>query len=205
MADNHIAQVSPFMESHTQSSRNLFIAGVIAGATLLGGGLYFTNQTQAGAPGLNAPQLPPASASSRAAASAAASAAAVAAPRSNPTPVAQASSEAHHLRSKEQSASALMALPELQAWSALIEKNSGGKSHGALIEYDPTPRKLNGKQYYQFSFVDSNSDAAQRWESFLVSSSDEEILVEDASTDEVISLARWRREKHPSKRTSIDG
>jgi hypothetical protein len=203
MAVNNIAQVSPFMESHTQSSRNLFIAGVIAGATLLGGGLYFANQTQAGAPGLNAPQLPPASASSSAAASAAASA--VVAPRSNATPVAQASSEAHHLRSKEQSASALMALPELQAWSVLIEKNSGGKSHGALIEYDPTPRKLNGKQYYQFSFVESSSDAAQRWESFLVSSSDEEILVEDASTDEVISLARWRREKHPSKRISIDG
>lgn len=203
MAVNNIAQVSPFMESHTQSSRNLFIAGVIAGATLLGGGLYFANQTQAGAPGLNAPQLPPASASSSAAASAAASAAV--APRSNATPVAQANSEAHHLRSKEQSATALMALPELQAWSALIEKNSGGKSHGALIEYDPTPRKLNGKQYYQFSFVDSSSDAAQRWESFLVSSSDDEILVEDASTDEVISLARWRREKHPSKRTSIDG
>lgn len=203
MAVNNIAQVSPFMESHTQSSRNLFIAGVIAGATLLGGGLYFANQTQAGAPGLNAPHLPPASASSSAAASTAASA--VVAPRSNATPVAQASSEAHHLRSKEQSASALMALPELQAWSALIEKNSGGKSHGALIEYDPTPRKLNGKQYYQFSFVESSSDAAQRWESFLVSSSDEEILVEDASTDEVISLARWRREKHPSKRISIDG
>jgi len=203
MAVNNIAQVSPFMESHTQSSRNLFIAGVIAGATLLGGGLYFANQTQAGAPGLNAPQLPPASASSSAAASAAASA--VVAPRSNATPVAQASSEAHHMRSKEQSASALMALPELQAWSVLIEKNSGGKSHGALIEYDPTPRKLNGKQYYQFSFVESSSDAAQRWESFLVSSSDEEILVEDASTDEVISLARWRREKHPSKRISIDG
>jgi hypothetical protein len=29
--------------------------------------------------------------------------------------------------------------------------------------------------------------------------------VEDASTDEVISLARWRREKHPVKRVSIDG
>jgi hypothetical protein len=101
-------------------------------------------------------------------------------------------------------ASALMALPELQAWSAIVEKNSGGKSHGALIEYDPAPRKLNGKNYWQFSFVENSAEAAQRWESFLVSSSDEEILVEDASTDEVISLARWRREKHPAKRTSID-
>lgn len=203
MADNNVAQVSKFMESHTQSSRNLFLAGVIAGATLLGGGLYFANQTQAGAPGVTAPALPAASASSSTAASAPASTASV--PRASSAPAPVATAEAHHLHSKEQSAAALMALPELQAWSAIIEKNSGGKSHGALIEYDPTPRKLNGKLYYQFSFVDNSSDAAQRWESFLVSSSDDEILVEDASTDEVISLARWRREKHPSKRTSIDG
>lgn len=202
MADNNIAQARKFMESHTQSSRNLFLAGVIAGATLLGGGLYFANQTQAGAPNVTAPALPAASASSSAA-SAPAATASVARASSAPAPVVTA--EAHHLHSKEQSAAALMALPELQAWSAIIEKNSAGKSRGALIEYDPTPRKLNGKLYYQFSFVDNSSEAAQRWESFLVSSSDDEILVEDASTDEVISLARWRREKHPSKRTSIDG
>lgn len=202
MADNNIAQARKFMESHTQSSRNLFLAGVIAGATLLGGGLYFANQTQAGAPNVTAPALPAASASSSVAS---APAAAASVPRASSAPVPVATAEAHHLHSKEQSAAALMALPELQAWSAIIEKNSAGKSRGALIEYDPTPRKLNGKLYYQFSFVDNSSEAAQRWESFLVSSSDDEILVEDASTDEVISLARWRREKHPSKRTSIDG
>ncbi|NGZ87863.1 hypothetical protein GW587_26835 [Duganella sp. SAP-35] len=114
-------------------------------------------------------------------------------------------SEPVAIRTKEQAAAALMALPELQAWSALLEKNSNGKVHGALIEYDPTPRKLNGKNYWQFSYVENTAEAAQRWESFLVSSSDDEILVEDASSDEVISLARWRREKHPAKRTSIDG
>ncbi|MRW92267.1 hypothetical protein GJ699_19925 [Duganella sp. FT80W] len=108
------------------------------------------------------------------------------------------------IRSKEQGAAALMALPELQAWSAVIDKNSGGKAHGGLLEYDPTQRKLNGKSYWQFSFVENSAESAQRWESFLVSSSDDEILVEDAQNDEVISLARWRREKHPAKRTSID-
>ncbi|TFW16362.1 hypothetical protein E4L98_24050 [Duganella callida] len=108
------------------------------------------------------------------------------------------------VRSKEQGAAALMALPELQAWSAIIEKNSNGKAHGGLLEYDPTPRKLNGKTYWQFSFVENTAESAMRWESFLVSANDDEILVEDASSDEVISLARWRREKHPSKRTAID-
>ncbi|MYM74315.1 hypothetical protein GTP55_10825 [Duganella sp. FT109W] len=112
--------------------------------------------------------------------------------------------EPRAVRTKEQGAAALMSLPELQAWSALIEKNTNGKAHGGLLEYDPVPRKLNGKNYWQFSFVENSAESALRWESFLVSSSDDEILVEDGANDEVISLARWRREKHPAKRTGFD-
>ncbi len=190
------------MESRTPSPRNLYLAGAVAGVLLLGAAVYFASVTPAESQVMPASAKVPASAS----ASVSASAKAVVAPRApaaaNVAPTVPV--EPQHLRSKEQAASALMALPELQAWSAIVEKNSGGKSHGALIEYDPAPRKLNGKNYWQFSFVENSAEAAQRWESFLVSSSDEEILVEDASTDEVISLARWRREKHPAKRTSID-
>jgi hypothetical protein len=109
------------------------------------------------------------------------------------------------VRTKDQASAALLALPELRAWSTMLEKTSNGKVHGALIEYDPAPRKLNGKTYYQFSFVENSADAALRWESFLVSANDDEILVEDATNDEVISLARWRREKHPEKRVGVDG
>lgn len=108
-------------------------------------------------------------------------------------------------RTKEQAAAALMALPELQAWSALLEKESHGKAHGALIEYDPAPRKIRGKSYWQFSFVENTADAALRWESFLASSSDDEILVEDTDTDELLTLERWRKEKQPSKRRGVDG
>jgi hypothetical protein len=108
-------------------------------------------------------------------------------------------------RSREQAAAALMALPELQAWSAMLEKHSGGQSRGALIEYDPTPRSLKGKRYYQFSFVENTPEAALRWESFLASLSDDEILVEDSNTDELLTLERWRKEKHPAQRTGIDG
>jgi len=111
----------------------------------------------------------------------------------------------HKQRTKEQAAAALMALPELQAWSAMLEKESHGKAHGALIEYDPAPRKIHGKSYWQFSFVENTEDAALRWESFLASSSDDEILVEDADTDELLTLERWRKEKQPSKRRGIDG
>lgn len=96
-------------------------------------------------------------------------------------------------RSKEQAAAALMALPELRAWSAQLDRESGGKVHGAVIEYDTAQRTVNGKRYYQFSFVENSAEAALRRDSFLVSDSDDEILVEDVVNDELISLARWRK------------
>ena len=105
-------------------------------------------------------------------------------------------------RTREQAMSALMALPELQAWSSQLEKASGGKVRGALIEYDSAPRVIKGKSYWQFSFVENGSDAAHPWESFLVSKQDNEILVEDFGTDTPLTLEQWRKEKRPMERTS---
>lgn len=105
-------------------------------------------------------------------------------------------------RSKQQAMAALMALPELQAWSRQLEKTSGGTVHGALIEYDPTPRLINGKRYFQLSFVENASAAAHRWESFLVAEAGDEILVEDGATDKTLTLAQWRATKRPIERTS---
>src|SRR5471032_1089829 len=99
---------------------------------------------------------------------------------------------------------ALIALPELQAWSALLEKNSAGATHGALIEDDPAPRVIKGKRYWQFSFVENTPEAVQRWESFLISA-DGDILIDDVTTDELLTLERWRKEKHPAQRTSSGG
>jgi hypothetical protein len=159
------------------------------GALAAGAGAYWLLPAEAG--------TPPAAASAAAAASHANTApAAAATATSAPAPTS---------RSKEQAAAALMALPELQAWSALLEKQSGGKTHGALIEYDPALRTVRGKTYWQFSFVENSAEAAMRWESFLLSTSDDEILVEDLANDELLSLERWRKEKQPAKRSSIDG
>ena len=104
-------------------------------------------------------------------------------------------------RSKQQAMAALMALPELQAWSRQLEKTSGGSVHGALIEYDSTPRLINGKRYFQLNFVENTSAAAQRWESFLVAEAGDEILVEDGATDQTLTLAQWRATQHPLGRT----
>lgn len=93
-----------------------------------------------------------------------------------------------------------MSLPELQAWSAQIEKASDGTIRGALIEDEPAPRNINGKNYWQFSFVENRSDAVRRLESFLVAQSGAEILVEDFDSDTTFTLEQWRRDKRPLER-----
>src|SRR5579875_3783679 len=56
-------------------------------------------------------------------------------------------------RTRDPAIAELMALPEIKAWSEQIEKGSKGRVHGAVIEDDPTPRVIEGKAYYQLSFV----------------------------------------------------
>ena len=103
-------------------------------------------------------------------------------------------------RSKPEAIAALMALPELKAWSEFIKLSSKGASHGALIEYGPTPKTIGSKRYWQLSYVENTPDAAHRWDSFLVGENNPEILVEDAETDQPISLEQWRKEKQPLAR-----
>ena len=114
-------------------------------------------------------------------------------------PVAAPSTAAAQTR--QQAITALMALPELKAWAALIEKNSGGSAHGAVIEYDPALRVVDGAPYFQLSFVENTKDAVHRWEDFLVAQKDGAILVEDGSTDKLMTVAQWRDSKRPLERT----
>jgi hypothetical protein len=117
-----------------------------------------------------------------------------------PAPTAPAAAE----RSKEQAMNALMALPELKVWSERLDKESRGKVHGALIEYSQAPKVVDGKRYWQFSFVENGSEAAHRWESFLVAQDGDEILIDDDSTGKTLTLEQWRKERHPLDRTSAD-
>jgi len=97
------------------------------------------------------------------------------------------------VRTREQAMAQLLALPEVQAWSEQIEKSSHGKIHGAVIEDDPAPRVIDGKSYYQLSFVENRKQAVHRRASFLVARTGDDILVEDGETDTLQSLAEWRR------------
>lgn len=94
---------------------------------------------------------------------------------------------------REQAMASLLVLPEVKSWSQEIEKRSRGKAHGAVIEDDPTPRVINGRQYWQLSFVENRADKVQRRESFLVAQTGQQILVEDTASDTVVPLEDWRR------------
>ncbi|CDG81728.1 hypothetical protein [Janthinobacterium agaricidamnosum] len=168
------------MSQSASSSKTAVIAGTLAGLLAAGlAGYYWHAQ-----PAVTAPVAAVATAS----ATASAAAPAATAPKAG-------------ARSKEQALADLMSLPELQAWSACIEQQSAGKSHGAVIEYDPEPMLIEGKSYWQLSFVENTPEAAHRWESFLVAQHSTEILVEDLIGDELLSLDRWRKEKRPMQRS----
>ncbi|KQV37107.1 hypothetical protein [Massilia sp. Root335] len=96
-------------------------------------------------------------------------------------------------RTRDQAMAELMALPELKTWSDQIEKRSHGAAHGAVIEDDPNPRIIEGKAYYQLSFVEDRKQDVHRRASFLVAHQGDEILVDDPDNDTVQSLAEWRR------------
>lgn len=165
------------MTSPASSSRTAVIAGTLAGLLAAGLGVHYVQLQSHSAPATTP-----------------------AAPAPKPGNAPDQAAQAPATRTREQAVRALMALPELKAWSARIEKKSAGKLHGAVIEYDPAPRIVNGKRYWQLSFVENGADAAERWESFLVSSSNNDILVEDTATDELLSLKRWRAEYRPMER-----
>lgn len=87
----------------------------------------------------------------------------------------------------------MLTIPEIKTWSDQIEKSSRGAAHGAVIEDDPAPRLIDGKPYYQLSFVENHKQNIHRRASFLVAKQGNDILVEDAETDAVQSLSEWRR------------
>jgi hypothetical protein len=115
-----------------------------------------------------------------------------AAPPQPATPIVQQKAEPAAV-TREQAMAALLALPEVKAWSDEIEKRSRGKAHGAVIEDDPTPRVINGTPYWQLSFVENRADKVNRRESFLVARTGKQILVEDTDSGTVVSLDEWRR------------
>jgi len=100
---------------------------------------------------------------------------------------------AQPVRTRDQAIDSVLVLPEIKAWSEQIEKGSRGAAHGAVIEDDPAPRLIDGKPYYQLSFVENRKQNIHRRASFLVAKQGDDILVEDAETDAVQSLSEWRR------------
>jgi hypothetical protein len=174
------------MPHPASSSRSAAIAGTLAGLLAAGLGGYFLYHRPAEPVASRAPAAAPA-----------------ARPPVQAAPPATRPPAAHRV-TKEQASRALMALPELKAWSEKIERESGGSAHGALLEEGPQPRMIDGAAYWQFGFVENSAQAARRWESFLVPADGGGILVDDPAAGELLNLQRWRAEKHPMQRAGAD-
>ena len=121
------------------------------------------------------------------------------APQERPAAASAGKTEA---RQEEQAVTALMALPELKAWAAHIEKASNGRAHGAVMLTAPGQREVEGQSYYQLSFFENTPEAAHLWENFLVTPDGKHVLVDDTASDEVLSLERWRKESAPMDRVA---
>lgn len=119
-----------------------------------------------------------------------------AAPQGGQAPAASTAAAEQNARAVD----ALLALPEIKAWSAHIEKASGGRAHGAVMETTPETRLVDGAAYYQLSFFESTPDAAHRWESFVVSPDGKRILVDDIVSGDLLSLEQWRQDNAPMQR-----
>ncbi|HEU4851136.1 MAG TPA: hypothetical protein VFT37_03160 [Telluria sp.] len=95
---------------------------------------------------------------------------------------------------------ALFALPELKAWSAAIERNSGGRARGAVIGGDADPITVEGKTYHAYSFMENDPEQARRLQGFYVTQDGSAILVEDAGSGETMTLDEWRQRENPIDR-----
>jgi hypothetical protein len=84
-----------------------------------------------------------------------------------------------------------MALPEIKAWSAHIEKawRTGAWRRDGNDAGDASHR---WRRLLSAELFESTPDAAHRWESFIVSPDGKRILVDDVVSGELLSLERWR-------------
>ena len=89
----------------------------------------------------------------------------------------------------------LLALPELRAQADAIEKQSGGTSHGGVMENGTAPRIVNGNPYYELTFIESAPEQVHRLGTFLVSAVDDDILVQDEAADRLLTLKEWRQSR----------
>ena len=91
----------------------------------------------------------------------------------------------------QRAVNALLALPELKAWSESIEKSSKGRARGAVIG-DAEPKTIDGITYNAYSFMENDPEQARRLQGFYVTPDGAHILVEDPVTGDTMTLEQWR-------------
>lgn len=91
-------------------------------------------------------------------------------------------------------------LPETKAWANYIERKTEGKVHAAIMTLAEGLKMVDGKQYWPVNFYESQSTHLHLWESFLVNIESKEVLVEDFTGGDAMSLQEWRENNKPMER-----
>jgi hypothetical protein len=102
--------------------------------------------------------------------------------------------------SSDQATGIVWKLPEIKAWSAYILRTSHGKIHAALMVTPEEPVEIEGKRYWTVGFFENQPEKYLRWETFLVRLDGRQILVEDATSGDNLTLEQWRRQEKPMDR-----
>lgn len=92
-------------------------------------------------------------------------------------------------------------VPEINAFEEQIKSKSNGKSSlemRVLISPDKYSNRVN-KDYYQIYVAENSSKLSVKWNIFYVNEELNKIMVEDFSTENMISLEQWREGKGEDK------
>lgn len=92
---------------------------------------------------------------------------------------------------KEQAASMVYELLEVQNWSKALELSAQGDVRAAVMPLADVPKVIDGEKFWMVDCYESHPTHMVLWTSFLVKLSDRSIWVNDP-VDGVIRLQAWR-------------
>jgi hypothetical protein len=104
--------------------------------------------------------------------------------------------------SSDQATEIIWKLPEVKAWSAYILRTTQEKVHPALMVEPGEPVRVEGRRsrYWSVGFYEDQPDHTHRWDTFLVRVDGKEILVEDMTGGDPMTLTQWRKKEKPMDR-----
>ncbi len=91
-------------------------------------------------------------------------------------------------------------LPEAKAWAKYISDSTNGNVRAAMTVLPEHPVIRGANKYWSVNYYENQPTHFHRWQTFMVSLDGKEILVDDVTTGEYLSLHEWREKEKPMER-----